>query len=104
MHILDNECSADFKGRILENDMTYKLVSHNDHRRNVAENSIQVFKDHSVSVLCGADVKFFMQLWCQILRQTENQLNLLIQISLHPWDAQWKCMLYLGRGEHRKPI
>ena len=36
-HILDNECSKEFKKAIHENKMTYQLVPPNDHRRNVAE-------------------------------------------------------------------
>ena len=55
--------------------MKYQLVPPHDHRRNVAEMAVQVFKDHFVSVLCGADTNFPMQLWCRILRQAEHQLN-----------------------------
>jgi hypothetical protein len=55
MHILDNECSAEFKERILCNKMQYQLVPPNDHRRNIAEKVIQVFKAHFISILCGRD-------------------------------------------------
>ena len=37
MHILNNECSAEFKDTIKENKMKYQLVLPNDHRRNMAE-------------------------------------------------------------------
>ena len=80
MHILDNECSAEFKEKILENEMEYQLVPPHDHRRNIAEKAIQVFKDHFVSVLCGTNDKFPMKLWCCILRQVQHQLNML-QVS-----------------------
>jgi hypothetical protein len=36
MHILDNECSAEFKDRIKSNNMKYQLVPPHDHRRNIA--------------------------------------------------------------------
>ena len=62
MHILDNGCSVNVKEKILENDMKYLLVPPHDHRRNVAEKAVQVFKDHFVSVLCGTDTDFLMQL------------------------------------------
>ena len=65
MHILDNECSSEFKNAIKENEMSYQLVLPHDHRRNVAEKAIQTFKHHFVSVLCGADDDFPLQLWCQ---------------------------------------
>ena len=37
-------------------------------RRNVAEKAVQVFQDHVVSVMCGSDTKYLMQLWSHILR------------------------------------
>ena len=84
IHILDNECSADFKKAITANEMKYQLVPPNDHRRNAAEKAIQVFKDHFVSVLCGTDEKFPMQLWCAILPHAETQLNVLRKSATKP--------------------
>ncbi len=43
-HILDNECSEDFKTTIKNNNMTYQLVPPHDHHRNKAEKAIQIFK------------------------------------------------------------
>ena len=83
-HILDNECSQEFKQAIKSNQMTYQLVPPNDHRRNVAEKAIQVFKDHFLAVLCGTDATFPLQLWCQILRHAEHQLNMLRKSRIHP--------------------
>ncbi len=40
MHILDNQCSAEFKERIKLNNMIYQLVPPHDHRRNIAEKAI----------------------------------------------------------------
>ena len=40
-HVLDNECSAEFKEAIMANKMTYQLVPPDDHRRNIAERAIQ---------------------------------------------------------------
>jgi hypothetical protein len=58
MHILDNKCSAEFKERIQLNNMQYQLVPPNDHRRNIAEKVIQVFKAHFISIFvrCGQGV------------------------------------------------
>ena len=77
MHILDNEISAEFKEAIKANGMSYQLVPPNDHRRNVAEKAIQVFKDHFISVLCGTAENFPMQLWDQLLPHAELQFSLL---------------------------
>ena len=40
IHILDNECSAEFKQAILDNQMSYRLVPPHDHRQNAAEKTI----------------------------------------------------------------
>ena len=44
LDILDNECSGEFKTTIHSYGATYQLVPPNNHRRNVAEKAIQVFK------------------------------------------------------------
>ena len=67
MHILDNECSAEFKERIKSNNMKYQLVPPHDHRRNFAKKVIQVFKIHFISILCGADKSFPLHLWDRLL-------------------------------------
>ena len=36
MHILDNECSEEFKAQIRMNNMTFQLVPPHDHQRNIA--------------------------------------------------------------------
>ena len=77
LHLLDNEFSEEFKEVINNNGMKYQLVPPHDHRRNISEKDIQVFKYHFVSVLCGTDKKFPLKLWCQILPYAEHQLNLL---------------------------
>ena len=84
LQILDNEISAEYKQAIHDNDMTYQLVPPNDHRRNIAEKAIQTFKDHLVAVLCGTDESFPLQLWCQVLRHAEHQLNMLRKSRLNP--------------------
>ena len=75
--MLDNECSAEFKETIQNNNMKYQLVLPNDHRCNATEKAIQTFKDHFVAVLSGTDDTFPLQRWCQILTQTEHQLYML---------------------------
>ncbi len=77
MHILEDECSAKFKERIKSNNMQYQLVPPHDHRRNIAEKAIQVFKAHFISILCGADKSFPLHLWDRLLHQAEHTLNML---------------------------
>ncbi len=83
-HILDNECSEDFKSVIKENKMTYQLVPPHDHCQNIAEKAIQTFKLHFVSILCSINKSFPLQLWCQLIRQAEHTLNLLRPSRMTP--------------------
>ena len=64
-HILDSEISREFKQAIKDNDMTYQLVPPYDHRQNTAEKAIRGF-----ALLCGAEDKFPMWLWCRIRQNT----------------------------------
>ncbi len=83
--ILDNQCHGRMKQAIEEtmlsggsiSKMTYKLVPPEEHQQNMAENSIQTFKDHFVGVLTGCAKIMPMHLWCQLLPQVERQLLLL---------------------------
>ena len=71
-HMIDNECSEEFKQAIKSDRVTYQLVHQHEHRRNIAEKAIQMFNDHFVGVLCGTAAKIQMQLWCRILQQAEH--------------------------------
>ena len=84
LHILDNECSGEFKDAISSYGAKHQLVPPHDHRRNIAEKAIQVFKDHFVSVLCGTAEDFPMNLWCRLIRQAEHQLNMLRTSNVTP--------------------
>ena len=70
--ILDNECSREMKEAIKLNEMRFQLVPPQDHRRNAAEKSIQIFKDHFVAVLCRTDEIFPTQLGCQLISRAEK--------------------------------
>ncbi len=77
LHILDNKCSADMKEIIKSNKMDFQLVPPHDHHRNLAKKAIQTFKDHFVTILCGADKSFSLHLWDHLLPQAEHTLNML---------------------------
>ena len=75
--VLDNEISKEYKEAIASFGIAYELVPPHNHERNKAERAIQTFKNHFVSILCGADKDFPLYLWSDILRQAEHTLNLL---------------------------
>ncbi len=82
--VLDNKCSAAMKACIKENNMDYKLVPPGQQGQNRAEQAIQTFKAHFVSILAGVDDKFPLSLWCHLLEPTELTLNLLCQSRAAP--------------------
>jgi hypothetical protein len=68
--------------------MMHELVPPDNHRSNLAERAIQMFKRHFISILSGVDGKFPLSLWCMLLEQTELTVNLLGQSNVAP-----KCQL-----------
>ena len=74
--LLDNKISGDFKA-VANRQLIYQLVPPNDQRRNKAERATQTFKARFISILCGVNKKFLIELWCRLLLQAELTLNLL---------------------------
>jgi hypothetical protein len=86
LHILDNECSQDFKDTIHTNKMMFQLVSPHNHWKNLAEKAIQTFKDHFIAILCRAntDKSIPLNLWDRLLPQAEHTLNMLRPLRMTP--------------------
>ena len=82
--VLDNETSMAYRQEIMETGMTYQLVPPDDHRRNIAEKTIQTWKDHFILVCSGVSAHFPMHLWCRLIPQAEKQLLLLRQSNVNP--------------------
>jgi hypothetical protein len=76
-HHLENKCSAAFNTCIAKNGMIHKLVLPNCHRRNTAEQAIQMFKNHFVFILSGVDNRFPLSLWCHLVQPVDLTVNLL---------------------------
>ena len=81
---LDNEASARFKSNLRQKGIDFQLVPPHNHRRNAAERAIQTFKNHFVSILCGTDPRFPLNLWCHLIPQATTTLNLLRSSRLNP--------------------
>jgi hypothetical protein len=64
--------------------MDYKLIPLGQHRCNQAEQAIQTFKAHFISILAHVDDKFPLSLWYHLLKPTELTLNLLHQSRVAP--------------------
>jgi hypothetical protein len=59
------------------------------HRRNAAEQAIQTFKGHFISVLSGVPNSFLISQWDELLPQTVLTLNLLRQSNVAPNISAW---------------
>ena len=66
-HILDNECSNEYKEAIEDNGMNYELVPKGQHRRNIAEKAIQTWKAHAIGVYSGMSEKCPLAIWDLLL-------------------------------------
>ena len=73
MHLLDNQCSTEFKEQIKLNQMKYQLIPPNNHSWKFAKTAIPIFKAHFISILCGCDKSFPLHLWHGLL----SKLNIL---------------------------
>jgi hypothetical protein len=91
LQILDNEAILAYKEAItFKWNITFQLVPPDMHRRNWAERTICIFKDHLLAILAGIDAAFPPYLWDLLLPQAELTLNLLQQATLNPWISAWK--------------
>ncbi len=73
--VLNNKCLAAMKACIKENNMDYKLIPPGQHRQNQAEQTIQTFKAHFISILAGVNDKFPLLLWCHLLKSNISHLE-----------------------------
>ena len=64
--------------------MTFELVPPDDHRCNLAEKSIQTWKDHFIGVMSRMTETFPVHIWFQAIPQVERQLLILQQSHVHP--------------------
>ena len=70
-HVLDNDISTKYKVAIKANGATHKLVPSGEQRRNIAEKSIQTYRNHFVGLFDIPRDSFPMDLWCRLLPQAE---------------------------------
>ncbi len=71
-HQLDNEASKAYKQCIPQNGMMHELVPPDNYRSNLAEQGIQRFKHHFISILSSMGDKFLLSLLCALLKQTNS--------------------------------
>ena len=81
---LDNETSAELLQFMTAENIDFQLAPPNMHRRNAAKCAIRTFKNHFITILCGTDPKFPIQIWDCLLDQAQITLNLLYASHINP--------------------
>ena len=67
--VLDNKILDAYCTEIRDTNMNFQLIPPDDHRCNLAERSIQTWKDHFFGVLSGTAPTLPLNIWCQIIHQ-----------------------------------
>ena len=83
-NIIDNVATTAIKTYLETQDIIVQFVEPHNHRVNAAERAIQTFKNHTIVGLCACDNKFPSTLWDQIIRQSQDTLNMLQTSRVHP--------------------
>ena len=91
-HLLDNECSTEFKQAIKENYLEYELVPKGQHRRNFAEQALPTWKSHTIVALSGVADNFPLGLWDKLLPQLDMQVNLLRFSNVNSKVCSWTVL------------
>ena len=103
VEILDNECSAELVRLMRKRKIAFQLVPPHLHRANAAERAIRTWKNHFISILCGLDPRFPLQLWDRLIDQTNLTLNLMRASRINPKMAA-EAMLNGPYDFNRTPI
>ena len=93
VHKMENECTQELKDIIFDQQKNkLELVLPHDHRTNPSEKCIDIFKCHFISGLSATDPNFPLHLWCRILPQCQDTLNMLRTSRLHPHMSSFTHM------------
>ena len=87
--ILDNEISKSLLNAFERKHITYQLVPPHVKRRNMAERSIQIWKDHFLSGLASLPPDFPIGEFDRLVFQANLTLNLLRNARLNPRLSSW---------------
>ena len=93
VHKMDNECPQELKDTIVhQHKNTLELVPPHDHHTNPFEKCIYTLKCHLISGLSSMDPNFPLHLWCRILPQCQDTLNMLRTSRLQPHMSSFTHM------------
>ena len=88
----DNALSKGVRTWLESNGVQVQLVPPYNHRANIAERIIQIFKDHFVSCLSGVDPTFPHKYWHMLIPQAELTLNMLRRSKTDPSKSAYEVV------------
>ncbi len=89
---MDNQGSKIIKQYLTPKQCNLMLVDPNNHRFNVAERVIQMFKDHFISPLATTNSEFPLQLWDRLAPHVEASLNMLWPSRIDPTKLAYEVI------------
>ena len=81
---IDNECPDALQRFFRANIIDFQLCQPNDHHTNQAEKAIDTRKCYFLAGLSGVDPNSPLHLWCRLLPQATQTLNLLRRSRINP--------------------
>ena len=91
-NVIDNVASKAIKEYLVNEGIEMQLVEPNNHRANAAERAIQTFKNHFIAGLSIGDKDFPTILWCKLIKQAQDSLNILRTSRVHPKILARHCL------------
>ena len=90
---LDNETSGKLETYLtVEHHLDLEFVPPGTHRALKAERAIETWKEHYISTLAGTDPEFPLQIWDELVEQSELTLNSLRSSNVNPAISAWEYM------------
>ena len=65
-------------------EVDFQLVPPYDHQQDAAKRAIGIWKDHFIAGLASMDPDYPMHLWCRLIQQGTQTLNLLRPSRINP--------------------
>ena len=92
LHIINKECSEDFKTAFRHHNVNFQRVPPHQHRRNAAERAIQTCKHHFIAGLLSCYPSFPLRAWDLLILQANIIINLLRFSCRQPNLLVYHCL------------
>ena len=81
---IDNVASKAVKKNLEEENTRIHMVELHNHCVNTVEHMVQMFKNHTIAGLSTCDERFPLVLWCKLIKQSQDTLNMLSTSLTYP--------------------